>query len=180
MKTKSLILLCLILTTLLFVQANAYIGELQEQDETFFQFFHSCHELFDFFLHFSDIFFLFGWEREVRIEPGFGDGGYVFFFFYVFVFASMFLISTSIFFVSAVVFAMSVSVFLLSFSRLTLLSMFSMLSNAGFINGAIAVAVVADGVVACAPGVLLVPPIPPCPYISPTLNPASLSCCTLA
>ena len=33
MKTKSLILLCLILTVLLFVQANAYIGELQEQDE---------------------------------------------------------------------------------------------------------------------------------------------------
>ena len=33
MKTKSLILLCLILTTLLFVQANAYIGDLQEQDE---------------------------------------------------------------------------------------------------------------------------------------------------
>ena len=30
---KSLMLLCLILTTLLFVQANAYMGELQEQDE---------------------------------------------------------------------------------------------------------------------------------------------------
>jgi hypothetical protein len=29
---KSLILLCLILTVLLFVQANAYMGELQEQD----------------------------------------------------------------------------------------------------------------------------------------------------
>jgi hypothetical protein len=33
MKTKSLILLCLILTVLLFVQANAYMGELQEQDK---------------------------------------------------------------------------------------------------------------------------------------------------
>ena len=33
MVRKSLILLCLILTTLLFVQANAYIGELQEQDK---------------------------------------------------------------------------------------------------------------------------------------------------
>ena len=75
---------------------------------------------------------------------------------------------------------MFVSVFLLSFSRLTLLSMLSMLSNAGFINGAFAVAVVAVGVAACAPGVLLDPPIPPCPYISPTLNPASLSCCTFA
>jgi hypothetical protein len=30
---KSLILLCLILTVLLFVQANAYMGELQEQDK---------------------------------------------------------------------------------------------------------------------------------------------------
>jgi hypothetical protein len=29
---KSLIILCLILTVLLFVQANAYMGELQEQD----------------------------------------------------------------------------------------------------------------------------------------------------
>ena len=33
MKTKSLIILCLILTTLLFVQANAYMGDLREQDE---------------------------------------------------------------------------------------------------------------------------------------------------
>jgi len=33
MKTKSLILLCLILTVLLFVQANAYMGDLREQDE---------------------------------------------------------------------------------------------------------------------------------------------------
>jgi hypothetical protein len=33
MKTKSLILLCLILITLLFVQANAYMGDLREQDE---------------------------------------------------------------------------------------------------------------------------------------------------
>ena len=30
---KSLAILCLILATLLFVQANAYIGELQEQDK---------------------------------------------------------------------------------------------------------------------------------------------------
>ncbi len=30
---KSLIILCLILTTLLFVQANAYMGDLREQDE---------------------------------------------------------------------------------------------------------------------------------------------------
>ena len=33
MKTKSLIILCLILITLLFVQANAYMGDLREQDE---------------------------------------------------------------------------------------------------------------------------------------------------
>jgi len=33
MKTKSLILLCLILTVLLFVQANAYNKDLREQDE---------------------------------------------------------------------------------------------------------------------------------------------------
>lgn len=33
MKIKSLIALCLILTVLLFVQAGAYIGELQEQDK---------------------------------------------------------------------------------------------------------------------------------------------------
>jgi hypothetical protein len=32
MKTKSLILLCLILTVLIFVQANAYNAKLQEQD----------------------------------------------------------------------------------------------------------------------------------------------------
>ena len=32
MKIRSLILLCLILTTLLFVQANAYMGDLREQD----------------------------------------------------------------------------------------------------------------------------------------------------
>lgn len=33
MKIRSLIALCLILIVLLFVQANAYIGELQEQDK---------------------------------------------------------------------------------------------------------------------------------------------------
>jgi hypothetical protein len=33
MKTKSLILLCLILIVLLFVQAGAYLGELQDQDK---------------------------------------------------------------------------------------------------------------------------------------------------
>jgi hypothetical protein len=33
MKTRSLIALCLILFVLLFVQANAYLGELQEQDK---------------------------------------------------------------------------------------------------------------------------------------------------
>jgi hypothetical protein len=33
MKTRSLIALCLILFVLLFIQANAYIGELQDQDK---------------------------------------------------------------------------------------------------------------------------------------------------